>query len=295
MYAPGEGMQRGPTGWPRASGQPRTAAKAAELKHGQRRFSRQAHHVSRASCRASASGPLSIAWRASTAWPAGCSTLRRRGDRGRGPGRRAGRASLRDLRDAGPASGAHRGRRGGGRAAVAGDRRLRDPAERSREGESTSSSRPTSPPAPTACASCSIPRDRRYRYPFTNCTNCGPRFTIIEERALRPPQHDHARLPHVPGVPARVRRPARPALPCPAQRLPGLRAPPGAGATRGGQTCRRPRRRVCAERAARAAAPGQDPGAQGAGRLSAGLRRHQRRPRWPRCASASAARTSPSR
>ncbi len=35
-----------------------------------------------------------------------------------------------------------------------------------------------------ACETClaevSDPDNRRYRYPFTNCTNCGPRFTIVE-------------------------------------------------------------------------------------------------------------------
>ena len=37
----------------------------------------------------------------------------------------------------------------------------------------------------SVCPDCaremSDPSDRRYEYPFTNCTNCGPRFTIVEE------------------------------------------------------------------------------------------------------------------
>jgi hydrogenase maturation protein HypF len=40
-------------------------------------------------------------------------------------------------------------------------------------------------PDTSTCEECAAevgdPSDRRYRYPFTNCTNCGPRFTIIED------------------------------------------------------------------------------------------------------------------
>jgi hydrogenase maturation protein HypF len=41
------------------------------------------------------------------------------------------------------------------------------------------------PPELATCDDCVAeifdPSDRRYRYPFTNCTNCGPRFTIAQD------------------------------------------------------------------------------------------------------------------
>ena len=41
------------------------------------------------------------------------------------------------------------------------------------------------PPDISICEDCKTelndPSNRRYHYPFINCTNCGPRFTIIED------------------------------------------------------------------------------------------------------------------
>ena len=63
------------------------------------------------------------------------------------------------------------------------------------------------------CADCLAevfdPADRRYRYPFTNCTNCGPRYTIVLGVPYDRPATTMARFRDVRRLPGGVRRSRR--------------------------------------------------------------------------------------
>ena len=60
---------------------------------------------------------------------------------------------------------------------------------------------------PDCLADISNPADRRYRYPFTNCTNCGPRFSIVRALPYDRPNTTMAGFPMCPDCLAEYENP----------------------------------------------------------------------------------------